>query len=592
MVAVPCAWLAVRFIRWRRAWLVVTSYRIVDQWGAASGNRIEIPLDSIEQVRVDQGMVRRILGTGSIDVVVWDQGVLHRIEDARKPVVLARIITRRLGRGPHAPDTRGVGLSPRTPGGSAVPVHPPRPLSPTPASPPVPARLPRPRPSARAPPPAAARRRSSTPPVGSPAGRGPPGLPRSAPSLRPRPRAPRHPARPCGPGGRPLLARSSGDRPVDRFDAPCGASDGGRVERPGFSQNHHASTEARTGDPRAVDARPGPQRCHQRVERRGGHVEVPGQAPMARIHLGPGPGQVAPGQRTGERVDPCALGHHVADPPPEHGVPQPGHVLGPRRSQWPDDGGGRLALGHPGGVGRGPQVPPQSRVHDHELGAGRQRDVPGRTGGEVDAQGIAGPAAGAHQGIHQPHGHPDAVLGLAAQPGHHPGVALDAEGVGQRDRQGCARRQPRPPGQRRGDVHGDADGGAGERDERGHQARPRGLHDRQGVGVGHQGQVGTFAGVGVRGHGDPVVTGGHHLHRDPEADGHGQGQPQVVVGVVPDEVHPSRAGSDDRRRHGVRVHGTPRLGRRNGCPTARNATVRTGRRADGLRDDLRCVLRD
>ena len=107
VVAVPCAWLAVRVIRWRRAWLVVTSYRIVDQWGAASGNRVEIPLDSIEQVRVDQGLVRRILGTGSIDVVVWDRGVLHRIEDARKPVVLARIITRRLERGPHAPD-RGV----------------------------------------------------------------------------------------------------------------------------------------------------------------------------------------------------------------------------------------------------------------------------------------------------------------------------------------------------------------------------------------------------------------------------------------------------------------------------------------------------
>ncbi len=104
VVAVPCAWLAVRFVRWRRAWLVVTSYRVVDQWGAAAGNQIDIPLDSIERVRVDQGVVRRILGTGSIDVVVQDQVVLHRIEDARKPVVLARIITRRLGPGPDAPD--------------------------------------------------------------------------------------------------------------------------------------------------------------------------------------------------------------------------------------------------------------------------------------------------------------------------------------------------------------------------------------------------------------------------------------------------------------------------------------------------------
>ena len=75
---------------------MVTSYRIVDQWGAASGNQVDIPLDSIDRLVVDQSVVRRILGTGSIDVVVWDQGVLHRIEDARKPAVLARIVTRRL----------------------------------------------------------------------------------------------------------------------------------------------------------------------------------------------------------------------------------------------------------------------------------------------------------------------------------------------------------------------------------------------------------------------------------------------------------------------------------------------------------------
>jgi len=79
VVAVPCAWLAVRFVRWRRSWLMLTSLRIVDQWGAARGNQIDIPLDSIERV------------------VVWDEGVLHRIEDARKPAVLSRIITRRLG---------------------------------------------------------------------------------------------------------------------------------------------------------------------------------------------------------------------------------------------------------------------------------------------------------------------------------------------------------------------------------------------------------------------------------------------------------------------------------------------------------------
>jgi uncharacterized membrane protein YdbT with pleckstrin-like domain len=97
VVAVPCAWLAVRFVRWRREWLMLTTHRLVDQWGAAQGNQIDIPLDSIERVVVDQGTVRRILGTGSIDVMVRDQGALHRIEDVRKPVVLARVVTRRLG---------------------------------------------------------------------------------------------------------------------------------------------------------------------------------------------------------------------------------------------------------------------------------------------------------------------------------------------------------------------------------------------------------------------------------------------------------------------------------------------------------------
>jgi len=96
VVAIPCAWLAVRVVRWRRSWLMVTSLRIVDQWGAASGNQIDIPLDSIERVVVVQSLVRRTLGTGSIDVAVWERGMLHRIEDVRRPDALARIVTRRL----------------------------------------------------------------------------------------------------------------------------------------------------------------------------------------------------------------------------------------------------------------------------------------------------------------------------------------------------------------------------------------------------------------------------------------------------------------------------------------------------------------
>lgn len=100
VVAAPCAWLAARVVRWRRCWLMVTSDRLIDQWGWASGSRIDIPLESIERVTAVQSPLRRLIGTGSVDVSVWDQGVLHRVEDARKPPVLARIITRRLGPAP------------------------------------------------------------------------------------------------------------------------------------------------------------------------------------------------------------------------------------------------------------------------------------------------------------------------------------------------------------------------------------------------------------------------------------------------------------------------------------------------------------
>ena len=96
MVAVPCVWLATRFARWRRCGLLLTTDRLVDQWGAASGNRVDIPLDSIERVSAVQSPFRRLVGTGAIDVAVWGQGMLHRVEDARHPSVLVRIITRRL----------------------------------------------------------------------------------------------------------------------------------------------------------------------------------------------------------------------------------------------------------------------------------------------------------------------------------------------------------------------------------------------------------------------------------------------------------------------------------------------------------------
>ena len=42
VVAVPCAWLAVRVVRWRRTSLIVTSARVLEQWGVMSRRQSEV----------------------------------------------------------------------------------------------------------------------------------------------------------------------------------------------------------------------------------------------------------------------------------------------------------------------------------------------------------------------------------------------------------------------------------------------------------------------------------------------------------------------------------------------------------------------
>lgn len=96
IVAVPCLWLAVRVIRWRTASLVLTSSRIIEQWGVLSRHQAETGLDEIESVTAVQSIGRRLVGTGDLELVVRGFDEVRVIEDVRKPVVFRRVIDRRL----------------------------------------------------------------------------------------------------------------------------------------------------------------------------------------------------------------------------------------------------------------------------------------------------------------------------------------------------------------------------------------------------------------------------------------------------------------------------------------------------------------
>jgi len=102
VVAVPCLWLAVRTARWWRTSLILTSDRLVEQWGVSSPRHAETPLASVVSVTAVQPLLRRMVGTGCLELELLGEDRVRRIDDVRKPAVLRRIISRRLGPVPGA----------------------------------------------------------------------------------------------------------------------------------------------------------------------------------------------------------------------------------------------------------------------------------------------------------------------------------------------------------------------------------------------------------------------------------------------------------------------------------------------------------
>ncbi len=116
-VALPCLWLAARLARWAACGLVVTRFRIIEVWGVAWHRQHETRLADIASVRAIQGAVGKVVGTGTLRLFLHG-GEVRTLVDVRRPVVLGRILMRRLGPAPPmgsvgASGSRGPGGSPR-----------------------------------------------------------------------------------------------------------------------------------------------------------------------------------------------------------------------------------------------------------------------------------------------------------------------------------------------------------------------------------------------------------------------------------------------------------------------------------------------
>ncbi|MGD0313293.1 MAG: PH domain-containing protein [Acidimicrobiales bacterium] len=96
VVVVPCIWLAARVTRWWTTSLVLTSFRLIEQWGTVTRQYSELPLADVGSVVVVQSLFRRMVATGRLGLVIRSEGEVHWIDDVRKPVILQRVINRRL----------------------------------------------------------------------------------------------------------------------------------------------------------------------------------------------------------------------------------------------------------------------------------------------------------------------------------------------------------------------------------------------------------------------------------------------------------------------------------------------------------------
>ena len=96
VVAAPCAWLAVRVVRWRTNRLILTSRRLVEQRGVLTRRQAETALADIMSVTVVQALGRRLVGTGRLELEIRNVDHIRWIDDVRKPLIVQRVIHRRL----------------------------------------------------------------------------------------------------------------------------------------------------------------------------------------------------------------------------------------------------------------------------------------------------------------------------------------------------------------------------------------------------------------------------------------------------------------------------------------------------------------
>jgi membrane protein YdbS with pleckstrin-like domain len=81
-----------RFLNWYTSVFAVTSDRVVHRYGWISKFSMEIPLEAINDVRFEQGVIDRVVGAGSLLISSASTTGTNRFEDIRHPEEVQKTI--------------------------------------------------------------------------------------------------------------------------------------------------------------------------------------------------------------------------------------------------------------------------------------------------------------------------------------------------------------------------------------------------------------------------------------------------------------------------------------------------------------------
>lgn len=116
-----------RFVRWYTSLFVVTSERIIHRRGLISKYSMEIPLEAINDVRFEQGILDRLVGAGTLVIQSASEQGREVFEDIRHPEEVQKTIyhegeknKQRMYQGGRGVPAAGAPAAPTAPGAPSV----------------------------------------------------------------------------------------------------------------------------------------------------------------------------------------------------------------------------------------------------------------------------------------------------------------------------------------------------------------------------------------------------------------------------------------------------------------------------------------